>query len=643
MRRRTRSLCWFLLATLPLIAFGTLTVRALIRAEAQASFMQLQAEATLAADAAAGSLLLSEAMRPSDAWRAFAQPGVIIDGQQDAASLDRWWVPSPLLYGSEQPALLHFEVRPDGLITSPQVVSGRDLIRAKGIRPATFPAAIYEQKLEQLQQQQVAWAGLVRDLPEFDQPSEMRLQRNALVVTPDQGNRDEQQSEAAPGTDEALSTRSVASKLASRQKLQEKNVELQNRYNSSVGNQASNFPRKSRGRSSESADNRYTYLQPQILEQVPAIPSAVVAPQVQRLGLAHQGSSSNNVGAMRGMWIAGELFFLRRMQTDQGDYIQGVWMDAEATAAFCAEAMSDILPGARVIPAPQRRRGKLRQDVEPMGLANLPFVVVSPSVDLALPTETTLLLWALVIAALIALIAAGLLVFLASSLADRRAAFVSAVTHELRTPLTALRLHADLLANERVGENPQRRAQTVKTLQESGSRLAALVDNVLDYARLERRRPPRSERVSVADVIQRGVTPWQQRLRQVDLELDMTQVQASPGQAIRGDSDALLRILDNLIDNACKYAHPATPAQVDLSVAVQGRWVVIAVRDYGPGLPAGKLPRPGERSAEQSAGHAPGIGLGLELCRRLAKAMGGSLEVKPQEPGLSIQIYVPSA
>ena len=42
-----------------------------------------------------------------------------------------------------------------------------------------------------------------------------------------------------------------------------------------------------------------------------------------------------------------------------------------------------------------------------------------------------------------------------------------------------------------------------------------------------------------------------------------------------------------------------------------------------PGLPQGKLPKPGERSAEHHAGNAPGIGLGLELCRRLAKAMGG--------------------
>ena len=82
MRRSRKSLLWLGLALLPLLAIGSLTVRALIRAESQATLLQLQAQATLAADAAAGSLLLSEAMRPAEHWRSFSLPNVVVQRQQ---------------------------------------------------------------------------------------------------------------------------------------------------------------------------------------------------------------------------------------------------------------------------------------------------------------------------------------------------------------------------------------------------------------------------------------------------------------------------------------------------------------------------------------------------------------------------------
>ena len=63
-------------------------------------------------------LLLSEATRPPEAWRAFSRPGVIIDGTYPTRALERLWVPSPLILGAEAPARLHFEVRPDGVLAT---------------------------------------------------------------------------------------------------------------------------------------------------------------------------------------------------------------------------------------------------------------------------------------------------------------------------------------------------------------------------------------------------------------------------------------------------------------------------------------------------------------------------------------------
>ena len=219
------------------------------------------------------------------------------------------------------------------------------------------------------------------------------------------------------------------------------------------------------------------------------------------------------IGAMQGMWIGDELIFLRRIVTAQGESLQGVWMDAAATAAFCQEAMADILPGAKLLAprqlSPRDKKRELRCRADAPGEFTL--CGGGPDAGCTLDGGTAALLVALGIAAWIAVCSAALLVFFASALAERRAAFVSAVTHELRTPLTALRLHADLLANERIGADPERRAKAVHTLRESGSRLAGLIDNVLDYARLERRRAPCREPIPLAPLLEREVPAWQQR------------------------------------------------------------------------------------------------------------------------------------
>mgnify|MGYP000184993048 CR=1 FL=1 len=75
------------------------------------------------------------------------------------------------------------------------------------------------------------------------------------------------------------------------------------------------------------------------------------------------------------------------------------------------------------------------------------------------------------------------------------------MTHELRTSLTALRLHGDLLADARIANDPVRRAAPVNAVRDGPARLAHLIDNVLDYARLERRRPPTPREVTLDSLL----------------------------------------------------------------------------------------------------------------------------------------------
>jgi K+-sensing histidine kinase KdpD len=84
----------------------------------------------------------------------------------------------------------------------------------------------------------------------------------------------------------------------------------------------------------------------------------------------------------------------------------------------------------------------------------------------------------------------------------------------------------------------------------------------------------------------------------------------------------------NLVDNACKYAPEADNRNIHLACRRQGSQVVLEVRDHGQGIAkksARQLFRPFSKSATEAAHSAPGVGLGLALCRRLAKSLGGQL------------------
>jgi signal transduction histidine kinase len=278
--------------------------------------------------------------------------------------------------------------------------------------------------------------------------------------------------------------------------------------------------------------------------------------------------------------------------------------------------IADLLPEARLRPAGD-------SDGEATRLASIP-AALDPGVwtppPLGAATRWTLTgAW---VAGLGGLAAALWALVAAARLAERRAAFVSAVTHELRTPLTALRLHGDLLADARIADDPARRAAPVAAVRDGALRLAHLIDNVLDYARLERRRPPAPQAVPVHELLPSVA----ERLP----ELAIAPLPA--GAAVRCDRQAVERILANLADNAVKYGRPPYAFAVER----HGRRLHLVLADRGPGLAAdarARLFTPFARSAEAAAGDAPGVGLGLALCRRLARAQGGDLRLEEQPGG----------
>ena len=163
------------------------------------------------------------------------------------------------------------------------------------------------------------------------------------------------------------------------------------------------------------------------------------------------------------------------------------------------------------------------------------------------------LAWA---AALIAFAAVGLCGWSLIDLSERRIRFVSAVTHELRTPLTALRLYLDLLLSGMVQDEEKRR-EYLSTLNAESDRLHRLIDNVLDFARLERRRRGDAvQTVKVTDLLSQVRATWTDRCANDSKELVAIST-LPPETELSTDPALVQQIIGNLIDNARKYTRDA--------------------------------------------------------------------------------------
>jgi signal transduction histidine kinase len=293
----------------------------------------------------------------------------------------------------------------------------------------------------------------------------------------------------------------------------------------------------------------------------------------------------------------------------------------------------DLLPDADLERAEDNGEG----DPSRM-LAGLPVRLVTAEAP-AWGELSSTLRWALWMgwgALALAVLAAAALLHGVMTLSERRAAFVSSVTHELRTPLTTFRIYAEMLARGMVPD-AARRQEYYNTLQHEAERLTLLVENVLAYARLERgRKPAVHDRVTLATLMERIGPRLSQRAAQADMQCDLQLDEHAAGQEFTTDQSVVEQILFNLVDNAAKYARGAADRQIHVEASRNAEWVRFAVCDHGPGIQKRSWmseTRAFHKTAEESAETAPGVGLGLALCRRLARQLGGHLDIAPTAGG----------
>jgi len=223
-------------------------------------------------------------------------------------------------------------------------------------------------------------------------------------------------------------------------------------------------------------------------------------------------------------------------------------------------------------------------------------------------------------------------------LAQQKTDFVSNVSHELKTPLTSIRMFADLLAEKRVPDE-ERQATYLRIIAAEAARLTRLINNVLDFARLDRGAPgdlpPGEHRAcDLVDAVRDVVETCGPHLEAAGISFQY-EVEAET-LPIRGDQDGLAQIILNLISNAEKYGGNDILVRVRRQETAAGALGCVDVLDRGPGIPAKQVRtvfEPFHRLDDSLSSGIPGSGLGLTLARRMARAHGGDVTYSPRAGG----------
>lgn len=585
-------------------------------------------------DAAVTPIIAREAARPYFHYQPFYVPTRAYGRMLDQPAADDVRVPSPLLGADEPFVRVHYQVNADGSLISPQTPSGD--MEDKDAYITSYMDATLRTRVKELS------TLLTADVAGKAERAESVLQSGAggyrvgLAATQEEAN---------------------APQLAA----SEKEYKSRQEAVTSAANVAQQANRAPRSQPLEFSVDSTRKLAPAAGQDTPppgraresgVMPDAAdTAPASTTTPVPAEGDLDVMTGTFAPRWIIPEsgepeLVFERTVTIGRESLRQGFWLDWPTLRAQLLASVADLFPEAKLAP--------LRFGVESAGpsvlgrtLAAIPAELVTPApafadIPLLTPVRTTLALtWALALAAVVVL---ALVLRAAMELAERRGQFVSAVTHELRTPLTTFVMYSQMLADGLVRDEESQRSY-IGTLKTESTRLARIVESVLDYARLSKRQRPSTvrARLTAEQIVDNLVPVLRQRCAQVGMEL-VVERESLLDFPVTTDPPTLERIIFNLVDNACKYAANAPDKRIHLIARVERRDLVLAVKDHGPGIDLkdrASVFRAFTRGQNQEAGNIPGLGLGLALAQGLARELGGDLRLVSNGPGAEFHVRLP--
>ena len=215
--------------------------------------------------------------------------------------------------------------------------------------------------------------------------------------------------------------------------------------------------------------------------------------------------------------------------------------------------------------------------------------------------------------------------------------FIANVSHELKTPLSLIRMFAELIALGKL-RSPEKGKEYAEIINREAERLARLIDNVLDFARIERGKVAYNFAPGdLAEVVARALDVFRYRLEREGIKLTTEIGEPIPETLL--DENAMTLVVLNLLDNAVKYGTTAgegeRKGEITVRLVAEKEQLRLSVSDQGPGIERDELKKIFERFYRaRSSRHmaARGSGIGLSLVKHIVESHGGRVTVD-SEPG----------
>jgi len=337
--------------------------------------------------------------------------------------------------------------------------------------------------------------------------------------------------------------------------------------------------------------------------------------------------------------FGGQVFMLRHVQIEERHFIQGFKLNEkdlikevrESAARFMREGMAFRI-------ARQASERSSYTAILDFGFGQVILNLMETDPGRLARQVAQLRYWYFsIIVVVVVAVAAGLASLWLNAraqlqLAQKKDDFISAVSHELRTPLTSIRMYSEMLEKNWV-KSGEKAKEYHRNMRAESERLTRLVENILDFSRIQRGRKRYEFCLGDINTCVAGVV---EMMRPYAAENGFTiKTQFSRVGRSAFDGDAVTQIVVNLLDNAVKYARNATEKTITVRTRRDGRFVLIEVEDHGPGVPHRDRKRIFEefyRTGAESTRETTGAGLGLALVKRFAFAHNGFVEIATARP-----------
>ncbi len=339
----------------------------------------------------------------------------------------------------------------------------------------------------------------------------------------------------------------------------------------------------------------------------------------------------------------GQVFLLRHVQIEDKHFLQGFRLNENKLLKEVEESATQFMRKGMSFELSQTANGYAKKDVAypavldfGFGELMLSLIEIDPGwIDKQISHLRNWYLGIMSIVLLAVALGLGSLWRNARAqikLAQKKDDFISAVSHELRTPLTSIRMYSEMLEKNWV-KSEDKLAEYYRNMRQESERLSRLIENVLDFSRIQKGRKRYTFTVGdinkcVADVVEMMLPYAAQRGFSIKTE---------PGQLKQSafDGDAVTQIVVNLLDNAIKYARDAEDKTITVRTKSNDKFILIEVEDHGPGVPHRQHKKIFEqfyRCGAESTRETAGTGLGLALVKKFAEAHNGFVEIANAKP-----------